>query len=102
MWSTVLLGAAGCYALKFVGAALPAAFLEHPLVKRIVTLLPIALLSALVAVQTVADRSELVVDARLPAFAVAVVALRLRRSFIEVVVAAALTAALLRHFGIAP
>ena len=102
MWPTVLAGAAGCFALKYLGAALPIAFLEHPVVKRIVMLLPIALLSALVAVQTLANKQVLVVDARLPAFAVAVVALRLRRSFIEVVMAAAITAALLRHFGVAP
>lgn len=100
MWPTVLLGAAGCFALKYLGAALPSGFVDHPIVKRIVLLLPIALLSALVAVQTAATRHDLVVDARLPALGVAIGVLGLRRSFVEVVLAAALTAAGLRHFGL--
>ena len=101
-WTTVLLGAAGCFGLKLIGASLPATFLESELVKRIVLLLPIALLSALVAVQTLARQQELAIDARLPALAVAMAALHWRRSFIEVVVVAALTAAALRHLGWLP
>ena len=101
MWTTVLLGAAGCYALKLVGAALPASFVENPLVKRVVLLLPVALLCALVAVQAVADKQRLVLDARLPALAAACAALYFKRSFITVVVVAAATAAALRHWGLA-
>jgi branched-subunit amino acid transport protein len=99
-WTTVLLGAAGCFGLKLIGASLPASFLESELVKRIVLLLPIALLSALVAVQTLARQQELAI--RLPALAVAMAALHWRRSFIEVVVVAALTAAVLRQIGWLP
>lgn len=100
MWETVLIGAAGCYALKVVGSSLPARVVEHPLVHRIVMLLPIALLSALVAVQTVGAGQSLVLDARLPALGAAALALQLRRGFITVVAVAALTAALLRHTGL--
>jgi uncharacterized membrane protein len=101
MWATVLLGAAGCYALKLVGAALPSSFVENPLVKRVVLLLPVALLCALVAVQTVADKQQISIDARLPALGAAAAALHFKRSFITVVLVAAATAAALRHFGLA-
>ena len=101
MWFAVLAGAAGCYALKYVGSAIPGHVLEKPSVKQVVLLLPIALLSALVAVQTIANRQELAVDARLPALVVATVALKFKAPFIVVVLIAAGTAAALRYFGIA-
>jgi hypothetical protein len=59
-------------------------------------LLPVALLAALAAVQTVATGERLVVDARLAGGAAAIVALLLRAPFLVVVGAAALTAALVR------
>ncbi|MEI6404310.1 MAG: AzlD domain-containing protein [Actinomycetes bacterium] len=101
MWFTVLVAAAGCFLLKYLGSSIPKSFLEMPVVKKIVLLLPIALLSALVAVQTAGNHQGLVVDARTPAFLVAIVALRLKASFIVVVLVAATTAAALRHFGLA-
>jgi len=101
MWFTVLVAAAGCFLLKYLGSSIPKSFLEMPVVKKIVLLLPIALLSALVAVQTAGNHQGLAVDARTPAFLVAIVALRLKASFIVVVLVAATTAAALRHFGLA-
>jgi hypothetical protein len=67
----------------------------------IVLLLPISLLSALVAVQTFASSQELVVDARVPALAAATVALRFKAPFILVVLISAVTAAALRYFELA-
>jgi hypothetical protein len=101
MWLAVLTGAAGCYALKFVGSIIPSHILEQPTVKKIVLLLPISLLSALVAVQTFASSQELVVDARVPALAAATVALRFKAPFILVVLISAVTAAALRYFELA-
>ena len=101
MWFAVLAGAAGCYALKYVGSAIPGHVLEKPTVKQVVVLLPIALLSALVAVQTFATNQSLVVDARVPALAVATLALRLKSPFIIVVLISAATAAGLRYLGLA-
>lgn len=100
MWFAVVLSAFGCYLQKYAGAAIPESFMENPTTKRIVALLPVSLLTALVAVQTVAVKQDLVIDARLPALLAASVALRLRANFIVVVVTAATTAALLRHFGL--
>lgn len=100
MWFAVLLSAVGCYVQKYVGAAIPESFMENPTTKRIVALLPVSLLTALVAVQTIASKQDLVIDARLPALLAATVALKFRANFIVVVLSAALTAALLRHFGV--
>jgi hypothetical protein len=60
---------------------------------RVNTLVPIVLLSALVAVQTVGDKKELVVDQRLAGVAVALVLLKFKASFPIVVVGAAITSA---------
>jgi branched-subunit amino acid transport protein len=100
MWPTVFIASLGCFIQKYVGAAIPESLMENPTTKRIVALLPVSLLTALVAVQTVASKQELVIDARLPALLAASVALKLKASFIIVVLTAAITAAALRHFGL--
>lgn len=99
-WVAVLAGSLGCYALKVTGHLVPAAVLDRPLVRRVAGLLPIAMLAALVAVQTLASGSALAIDARLAGLAVAIVALLLRAPFLVVVLAAAATAALLRASGL--
>jgi branched-subunit amino acid transport protein len=95
-WTAILLSAAGCYLLKLVGLSMPQRLLEHPVVARVAALLPVVLLASLAAVQTFADGTRLVVDARLAGVAAAVVALLLRAPFLVVVTAAAGTAALIR------
>ena len=96
MWGAILGAAAGCYLLKLAGLSIPAGVLQRPLVERIADLIPVALLAALVAVQVFARGTHLTLDARAAGLAVAVIALLLRAPFLVVVVAAALTAALLR------
>ena len=96
IWAAILLSAAGCYALKLAGLSVPQRVLDHPVVERVADLLPVALLAALVAVQTVADGRTLVLDARLLGLAVAAVALMLRAPFLVVVLLAAATAAFAR------
>ena len=95
-WLAVLLGALGCYALKLAGWSLPPALLERERVRRASTLLPLALLAALVVVQSLADGPRLVLDARAAGLAVAAGLVLLRAPFLVVVLGAALTAALLR------
>ena len=99
LWTTVLLASVLCVALKGVGYLLPARWLEAPRPARIADLLTVALLAALVAVQTAGAGSEIVIDARLPAVGVAALLLWARAPFLVVVAAAALTAALLRLWG---
>jgi branched-subunit amino acid transport protein len=96
MWVAVLATAAGCYLLKLGGLSVPPRVLEHPVAERIADLIPVALLSALVAVQVVARGHEIVVDARALGLIVAVLLLLLRAPVLVVVFGAALVAALAR------
>lgn len=99
MWTAILLGGIAVVGLKLVGYLVPEEWLERPRPARITDLLTVALLAALVAVQTIGDGMALRVDARLPAVAVAALLLWRRAPFLVVVVAAAGTAALLRWLG---
>lgn len=101
LWSAILLAALICLALKAAGYLVPPKMLEAPRTARISDLLTVALLAALVAVQTLGDGQAITVDARVPALLVAGGLLWLRQSFLVVVAAAALVAALLRLFGLA-
>ncbi|GAA0283575.1 hypothetical protein GCM10009539_84560 [Cryptosporangium japonicum] len=96
IWVALGLAAAGCYLFKVVGMSLPSAWLDDPRVLRIATLLPVALLAALVAAQTFGNGRALVLDARAAGVAVAAVAVLFRAPFLLVVVLAAATAALVR------
>jgi hypothetical protein len=95
-WAAIAVTAVGCYLLKLAGLSVPPKVLERPVVERVADLMPVALLSALVAVQVLATGPHLVLDARLVGLGVAFVALLLRAPFIVVVFVAALAAALVR------
>lgn len=96
-WIAVLATAAGCYALKLGGLVTPQRILDDPRVRRFTELVPVALLTALVAVQTFAVGRSLELDGpRLAGLGAAVVALLLRAPFLVVLAVAAATAALLR------
>ncbi|MGN7976993.1 MAG: branched-chain amino acid transporter AzlD [Microbacterium sp. 69-10] len=99
LWNAVLLAACICVGLKAVGYLIPARLLEAPRPARISDLLTVALLGALVAVQSLGAGQAIVVDARVPAVLVAAGLLWMRQSFLVVVVAAAAVAALLRLVG---
>jgi branched-subunit amino acid transport protein len=95
-WAALLGLAAGAYALKAVGPLLLAGRTPSPRVTGVIALLAVPLLAALVVVQTVGDGERLVVDARLPAVAVAGIAVWRGAPFLVVVLLAAAVAALLR------
>lgn len=96
VWWGVLAVCVGCYLLKLAGLAVPARVLDHPTTVRITALIPVGLLGALVAVQTMADASAVVVDARLGGLVVAVACLVARVPFLAMLVLAAAATALLR------
>ena len=96
LWVAVLVASLGCYALKLAGLSVPDRVLARPVVQRVADLVPVVLLAALVAVQTLTTGERVVLDARLAGLAVGVAALLLRATFLVVVAAAALTAALVR------
>ena len=99
MWAAVLAGAAGCYLLKLAGLSLPQRVLDHPVMRHLAALLPVALLAALAALQTLTSGDRLVIDARLAGVAVAVVAIARKAPFLVVVGLAAATTALLRQLA---
>ena len=99
LWLVVIIASLGCLALKIAGYLVPETFLEKPTPARVANLLTVALLAALVAVQTLGAGTQVVLDARVPAVLVAAGLLALRVPFILVVIAAAAVAALLRAGG---
>jgi hypothetical protein len=96
IWAAVLAGSIGCYLLKLAGLSVPPRVLENRTVQRIAAALPVALLSALIVIQTFTAGPRLIIDARAAGLAVAVVAVVLRAPFLVVVGGAAVTAALVR------
>ena len=101
LWSAIALASVICLALKVTGYLVPPRLLEAPRPARIADLFTVALLAALVAVQTLGVGEAIVVDARVPAVLVAAGLLLLRAPFLVVVVAAAAVAAALRWWGLA-
>ena len=101
VWIAVIATGIGCYALKLTGLVTPRRVLDGPLMRRFTELVPVALLTALVAVQALADGRTLEFDgARMAGLGAAVVALLLRAPFLVVLVAAAGVAAGLRLLGL--
>jgi branched-subunit amino acid transport protein len=97
LWLAIIFAAVGCYLLKLAGVSLPESILNHPKVQRVAQLLPIAMLSALVAVELFDDGGRYFVDWRTFAgVAAGVVALLLRRGFLAVFLIAISVTALLR------
>jgi branched-subunit amino acid transport protein len=97
LWALTIATIAGCYALKLAGYLVPPRVLDHPAVRRIVGLVPVALLAALVVVEAIANGRHVEWDGpRLAGLAVGALAVWRRAPFLVVVIAAALTAALLR------
>jgi branched-subunit amino acid transport protein len=98
LWVPVLIACAGSYLIKLAGLSLPSSVLADPRVQRVTTLLPVAMLSALVLVQLVdGGGGTYAVDWRVVVgVAAGAVALLLRRGFLVVFVVAVVVTALLR------
>ena len=94
IWIATLITSAICFLLKFVGYSLPESLLNRPIIQRINALIPIALLSALVAVQTFGADRSIVVDHRLAGVGAAAIALRFKASFPVMMLLAAIVSAL--------
>ena len=98
LWIGVIGSSIALFALRYSGSLIPEKFLTNPRMLRINTLIPVALLSALVGVQTVTEKGIWVIDQRLAGVAVALIALLLKAPYLVVVISAALTSALLYRF----
>jgi len=100
LWVAVVIASVASLLIKLAGYLVPDSWLAGERTRRVTTLLPVALLAALVVVQTVVGPGgALVLDARIVAVGVAVVLLMLRANFLVIVLAAGVTAALLRAIG---
>ncbi len=101
LWVAVVVASVASLLIKLAGYLVPETLLAGERTSRVTTLLPVALLAALVVVQTVVGPGgSLVLDARIVAVGVAVVLLLLRANFLVIVLAAGATAALLRAAGL--
>jgi len=93
-WIATLGTSAVAFALKYSGHSVPERWLSHPKIQRVNALIPIALLSALVSVQSFTDKTALVVDQRVVGLTVAITALLLKAPFPVVVISAAVSSAI--------
>ena len=97
LWIALVVACLGSYLLKLGGLSLPESVLTHPVVQRIAAFLPVAMLSALVAVQLLDGGGRYAVDWRTVAgVATGVIALLLRAGFLVVFLVAIAVTALLR------
>jgi len=95
-WLAIAVLAAGAYGWKVLGLSIPSRILDRPAVRTTTALVPVALLAALTATQTMATGTHLTVDARLAGLTAAAVALILRAPFLVVLLAAVATTAAVR------
>ena len=93
IWIAVLGASLTAFLNKYIGHSVPEKWLNRPSFMRINALGPIVLLSALVGVQTFANKKELVIDQRFAGVLVALVALKFKAQFPVVVISAAITSA---------
>lgn len=99
LWLAIIIASVLSFAVKYTGYLVPQRFLEKPTFTRVTNLLTVAMLAALVAVQTLGDGQAIAVDARIPAVILAAILFTLRVPFILVVAVAGVTAVVLRNLG---
>ena len=95
MWIGVIGASNALFILRYSGYLVPEKFLTNPRMLRINTLIPIALLSALVGVQTLTEKGKWIIDQRIAGVAVALIALSVKAPYFVVVISAAVTSAVL-------
>jgi hypothetical protein len=93
LWIATLGTSLVAFLLKYSGHSVPERWLAHPKIQRINALIPIALLSALVAVQSFSEKNQLMIDQRLVGLTAAVIALIFKAPFPIVVLSAAISSA---------
>lgn len=96
----ILLACLVAFATKLAGYLLPESLLENRTMVAVTSAMTIGLLGALIATNALTRGHSLVLDSRILAVVVALVALRLRAPFILVVVLGAASVALGRALGL--
>ena len=95
---SVIIASLAVYSWKLLGYLIPERFITDKF-KDFAERVTVALLAAMVMIQGFTTQGEVVVDARLPALAVAALMLWLRAPYILVVIAGASVAGVLRLLG---
>jgi branched chain amino acid efflux pump len=96
-WTLVLVLAAGAYAFKVAGLVIIGSRRLPPALERCLALVPAALISALVVMNTFSTGNELVLDARAAGVTAAAIAAWRRAPLIVVIVLGAAVTALVRQ-----
>jgi branched-subunit amino acid transport protein len=96
-WGLVLALAAGAYAFKLAGLVIIGSRRLPPALERCLALVPAALISALVVMNTFSTGNELVLDARAAGVTAAAIAAWRRAPLIVVIVLGAAVTALVRQ-----
>ena len=99
IWMAILVSSGLIFLARIIGYNVPGSILAKERLQRITSLIPIVLLSALVGSQTMVKSGEVVIDHRLAGLLAGAIALRLKGSFLIVLVIAGLTGALVYSFS---
>ncbi len=94
-WISVIGTSIFCFGFKYLGHSVPELWLNHPRIQRINTYIPIVLLTGLVTVQGLTEKTKVVIDHRAAGLGVAVVALLAKLPFPLVIIASAITSAVI-------
>lgn len=97
IWLTIFVAVIVMLAMRIFGYLLPAHLVNKEGVLRITALIPIVLLAALIAVQTMTSDGALVIDHRFAGLIAGAVALYFKRSFLTVMILAGATGSLFYH-----
>jgi len=96
-WVAIVVASIGCYTLKLAGVSLPDSVLNHSRVQQVAALLPVAMLTALVATDLFEVNGRYSADwPALAGVGAGAAALRLRQSLVVVLLAAIAVAAAVR------
>lgn len=99
-WTIVFILAAGVWGQRFLGMYVGGPVLSrYPALGKLASLIPAAVVMAVIVQLTVAAGTSLEIDARLAGMAAAGVLVWRRAPFVAVVVAAAVVTAAVRAFG---
>ena len=96
-WTVVIATSVLCFAIKLLGHLVPERWMAHPRLQRINALIPISLLSALVVAQGLVLKTHIAIDHRAVGLVVALAALVAKAPVPVVVIAAALSSAIVYH-----
>lgn len=95
-WTAVILLAVGVYGQRVIGATAIDTTRFDPRWQRVLTALPLAIISAVIALQSVTSNRALTIDARAAGIAVAAICAWRRLPLLVTVLAAAATTAAVR------